>query len=122
MARRSFQRDCALHLRLQPDIRLGERLEGLLEMVQLGRTIVGLHASALQPGLAEDVEQLVGECGVVSVVLDELPQTEQRPSSWFQRKAEQLLEQEVAIFGLGANTTPEHLRWLRDFRDGSEST
>ena len=122
LARRSFQRDCVLHLRLAPDIRLGERLEGLLEMVQLGRAIVGLHASALQPGLAEDVEQLVGECGVVSVVLDELPQTEQQPSPWFQRKAEQLLEQEVAILGLGANTTPEHLRWLRDFRDGSEST
>ena len=122
LARRSFQRDCVFHLRLAPDIRLGERLEGLLEMVQLGRTIVGLHASALQPGLAEDVEQLVGECGVVSVVLDELPQTEQQPSPWFQRKAGQLLEQEVAILGLGANTTPEHLRWLRDFRDGSEST
>ncbi len=122
LARRSFQRDCVLHLRLAPDIRLGERLEGLLEMVQLGRTIVGLHASALQPGLAEDVEQLVGECGVVSVVLDELPQTEQQPSPWFQRKAEQLLEQEVALLGLGANTTPEHLRWLRDFRDGSELT
>ena len=94
----------------------------MLELVQLGRTIVGVHASALQPGLAEDVEQLVDGCGVVSVVLDELPQTEQRPSSWFQRKAEQLLGQEVASFGLGANTTPEHLRWLRDFRDGSEST
>ena len=122
LARRSFQRDCLLHLRLAPDIRLGEQLEGLLEMVQLGRTIIGLHTSALQPGLAEDIEQLVGECGVVSVVLDELPQTEQQPSSWFRRKAEQLLEQEVAILGLGANTTPEHLRWLRDFRDGSEST
>ena len=122
LARRSFQRDCVLHLRLAPDIRLGEQLEGLLEMVQLGRTIIGLHTSALQPGLAEDIEQLVGECGVVSVVLDELPQTEQQPSSWFRRKAEQLLEQEVAILGLGANTTPEHLRWLRDFRDGSEST
>ena len=122
LARRSFQRDCVLHLRLAPDIRLGERLDGLLEMVQFGRIIVGLHASALQPGLVEDVEQLVSECGVVSVVLDELPQTEQQPSSWFQRKAEQLLEQEVAILGLGANTTPEHLRWLRDFRDGSEST
>jgi len=122
LARRSFQRDCVLHLRLAPDIRLGERLDELLEMVQLGRIIVGLHASALQPGLVEDVEQLVGECGVVSVVLDELPRTEQQPSSWFQRKAEQLLEQEVAILGLGANTTPEHLRWLCDFRDGSEST
>ena len=122
LARRSFQRDCVLHLRLAPDIRLGERLDGLLEMVQFGRIIVGLHASALQPGLVEDVEQLVSECGVVSVVLDELPQTEQQPSSWFQRKAEQLLEQEVAILGLGANTTPEHLRWLCDFRDGSEST
>jgi methionine synthase I (cobalamin-dependent) len=118
LARRSFQRDCVLHLRLEPDIRLGERLQGLLEVVQLGRTVVGLHASALQPGLVEDVEQLVGECGVISVVLDELPQIEQSPSPWFQRKAEQLLEQEVALFGLGVNTTPEHLRWLRDLRDG----
>lgn len=119
LARRSFRRESVLHLKLEPDAGLGDRLTSLCDLVRQGKTVVGLQASALQPHLVEDVERLVGECGVVSVILDELPQAATVPSPWFQRQAEQILAQEVALFGLGAQTTLEHLRWLRRAWEGS---
>jgi methionine synthase I (cobalamin-dependent) len=118
IARRSFVRETVLHLSLEPDQEYHEQLPELIGLVRRGQTFIGLEASPLQPKLEEYVQELVEHCGVVSVILGEVPQGEETgPSSWFQRKAERLLRAEVAMLGLGPHTTPKHVRWLRQLLD-----
>ena len=111
--RKVTSKEIIVHLTLFPGKQDSFSSKKLLDLHQFEATYIGIQGKSEDPQVIQIVQNLIGECGVISVLLDEPPSMKGEVSLAFQETSRLLMESEVAILAGGNYTTPNHIRALK---------
>lgn len=118
LVKRVSTREIVAHLELKIPIHLTELIQQLVQLRKQGAEFVGVQLSPTLPEIAPIIAQVIEHCGIVSVILNEVPQDpDQPPSSAFEQAAKVICAADISIVGGGRHTTPHHIKLLRELLD-----